>query len=371
MNEKRCIFHYPHPLVVNPSAGSQLRPKMMLEAFERIGYSVDAVSGYGRERKAKIKTIKHNIKNGIIYDFMYSESLTQPTLLAEEDHIPRHPILDFEFFKFCKRKHVPIGLFYRDMHWKFDVYKQAVPFYKRAITIPLYQWDLFMYHRFLNVLFCATDRIVEYGLKNFDIVELPPGCKWNKEICEYKKNRIPEKGQLKLLYVGGVNGIYNPYNIIKAVSECDNIFLTICTSESHWDTYKNLYANIMSEQIQIIHKRSSELPEYYKEADASILCQAPNLYMDIASPIKAKETLGYGTPIIISNNIKLSDEVVKGNYGWKVDANVEDIKKLLMHLLENPDEIREKTIGAIEAGKKNTWERRAEQAASILRKRGE
>lgn len=180
-----------------------------------------------------------------------------------------------------------------------------------------------------------------------------------------------KKGQLKLLYVGGVNGIYNPYNIIKAVGESDNVFLTICTSELHWNTYKDLYADVMNEQIKVIHKRSSDLPVYYKEADASILCQAPNLYMDIASPIKAKETLGYGTPIIISNNIKLSEEVVKGNYGWKVNSNVEDIKKLLLHLLENPEEIREKTIGAIDAGKKNTWECRAEQVASILRKCGE
>ncbi len=371
MSDKRCIFYYPWPISDDPTSGSQLRPKMMLEAFKRIGYRVDDISGYGRERKEKVNIVKRNINNGVVYDFLYSESLSQPTLLAEKDHIPRHPFFDFHFFKFCKKSHIPIGLFYRDMYWKFEIYKNTVPWFKRMITIPLHQYDLRMYHKLIDILFVPTEKLKDYGLKHFMMYELPPGCKINIEICEHKKRGDRDINRLNLLYIGGVSGVYDPYNIIKAAAECENVFLIICTPEEHWNTHKKTYIDILNESITIIHKKSSELQEYYKNADIALACQAPNEYMNMASPIKAKETIGYGTPIIVSSNMALSEKVVKGNYGWKVNADVEDIKKLLIHLLKNPEEIREKTIGAIEAGKKNTWECRAEQVASILRKCGE
>ncbi len=111
-NKKRCIFHIPNKLDEKSLSGSQVRPRMMIQAFKDIGYDVDVVMGYGKERKKSINIIKNNIKSGIKYDFLYSESSTMPTLLTEKNHLPLYPNLDFGFFKFCKNHGIKIGLFY-------------------------------------------------------------------------------------------------------------------------------------------------------------------------------------------------------------------------------------------------------------------
>ena len=105
----------------------------MLNAFKSIGYNVDIVMGYGKERKYSIGQIKRKIKDGVKYDFMYSESSTEPTILTEKNHIPMFPFLDFGFFSFCKRHGIKIGLFYRDVYWKFDEYKLSVSFVKLSL----------------------------------------------------------------------------------------------------------------------------------------------------------------------------------------------------------------------------------------------
>ncbi len=38
---------------------------------------------------------KINIKNGVKYNFAYSESNTMQTLLTESYYLPKHPLFDF------------------------------------------------------------------------------------------------------------------------------------------------------------------------------------------------------------------------------------------------------------------------------------
>lgn len=159
---KRCIFHIPNYIDLNRKSASNIRPFKMIKAFQDIGYQVDCVMGYGRERKKSIKEIKKNIKNGVKYDFLYSESSTMPTLLTEKNHLPTHPLLDFGFFKFCKKYNIKIGLFYRDIHWKFDMYKKNVPFVKRNIAKMFYKYDLYKYNKLVNVLYIASERVEQY-----------------------------------------------------------------------------------------------------------------------------------------------------------------------------------------------------------------
>ena len=84
MKEKRCIFHIPNYIDKTSKSGSSVRPQMMIKAFEEIGYHVDYVMGYGKERKSQIEKIKRNIRNGVKYEFLYAENSTTPTLLTEK-----------------------------------------------------------------------------------------------------------------------------------------------------------------------------------------------------------------------------------------------------------------------------------------------
>lgn len=365
MSRMKCIYHYMHP-IENNGVGSGVRPYKMLKAFENIGYEVENISGYGCERKRKAKELINKIKNGEQYEFMYSESLTEPNLLAEKNHFPSHPLIDIELFKCCHKYSIPIGLFYRDIHWKYELYKKNVAFYKRCIAIPLYKLDLFIYNNYLSILFCPTQEFADRLNVTVKKLVLPPGCTPDFSIKKYREKEGKKDKKLSILYVGSVLGPYNIRKIIEAVLLCEDVFLTICTPEDQWLKKKSEFDSIMCDRISIVHKRSAELKEYYKNADVSICCIEPDPYHSIASPLKCKETIGYSTPIIISNNISVADEIEKEGYGWKVNNNVDDLVKLFDFLCNNPYEIQEKTRGAIAAIQSNTWESRAKFAANSL-----
>ena len=95
------IFHIPMRINRERASASSIRPVKMIEAFQRLGYEVILIEGNASQRKKRIKEIKHNIRKGVTYDFLYSESSTMPTLLTEKHHCPTHPFLDFSFLATC------------------------------------------------------------------------------------------------------------------------------------------------------------------------------------------------------------------------------------------------------------------------------
>ena len=364
---KKCIFHYPSPLNYNKTSGSAIRPIYMLNAFKECGYYVEEVIGYGKERKEKIKKIMRDIDNGEIYDFVYSESMTQPTLLTEHNHLPTHPFLDFRFLRYCKKNDIPVGLFYRDMYWKFDQYKEIVPLHKRMILIPFFKYDIQKYKQCVDILYCPNKKFASYGLEDFNIKALPPGCKPNLETINFKSSEKRRKNHLEVFYVGGISGFYDISIFLKGMQDNKNVHITICTPQEQWNAAENELKILMDDRVSIIHKSSDELMEYYKNADVSLLCKKNDPYTDIASPIKAKETLGYGTPIIISDNLAIAEEVVEGDYGWVVKPEPQAISELLNYLCKNPDDINQKTQNAIKAAENNTWKKRAEQVINDMK----
>ena len=92
------IFHVPRRVEKGKASGFHVRVSNMLQAFIDNGYTVDFISGNAKERKQSIKQIRRNIKEGVLYDFLYAENATIPTLLTELHHLPTHPFLDFTFF---------------------------------------------------------------------------------------------------------------------------------------------------------------------------------------------------------------------------------------------------------------------------------
>lgn len=115
----RLIFHIPLKIDRNDPSASQIRPQKLMTAFAELGWEMDVVEGSARDRKQQITKIKRKIRQGVHYDFVYSESSTMPTLLTEPHHLPTHPCLDFGFMAYCKRHGIPVGLFYRDIHWQY------------------------------------------------------------------------------------------------------------------------------------------------------------------------------------------------------------------------------------------------------------
>lgn len=366
---KRCIFHIPNNVRIIGDSGSQIRPLKMLQAFKNIGYEVDVVMGYGRERKSSIKRIKGNIQNGIKYDFVYSESSTMPTLLTEPSHIPIYIDLDFGFLAFCKKNNIPIGLFYRDIHWKFPAYKQHVKGVKRIVATAAYKYDLKRYTRLLDYMYCPSKKMKNYIPTDtfscscqFEV--LPSGAVYDENEIQKQENKFStimedSSNKIKLFYVGGIIGIYKLEELLKGIRNLEFIELTICCRKFEWEKVKSGYEKLLTNNVTIIHESGQALEKYYNEAHIGIAYFQPSDYMNMAMPVKIFEYIGHTLPILGTQNTAFGDFIKDNQIGWSVKYDATEVKKLMVYLNDNFEEIVRKHHNVVNILKANTWEQRA------------
>lgn len=369
MNEKRCIVHIPNSIDSRALSGSQIRPLRMIQGFRENDYLVDVVMGSGKERKSQIKKIKENIENGITYDFVYSESSTMPTLLTEKDHLPRYPFLDFGFFKYCRKKGMKIGLFYRDVQWKFPFYKESVSKAKRMVSIPMYRYDLYKYKKNLDVFYLPTERMKNYLQECPELLRrakiLMPGCESVQWMAEMSP-RSDEK--LRIFYVGGIVGIYDISVFLEAVSKVNDVEAIICCREPEWNQVKEDYQHYLGQNIQIVHASGKDLEPYYEWADVCSVFGGNGEYFSMAMPVKVFEYLSKNKPMLGIRGSVSGDMIEKKNIGWASEYSTDALTRCLEHILEHPYEIKEKKQHAKVFYEESTWKMRAKQVIQDLEK---
>lgn len=369
--DKRCIFHVPNYIDPTAKSGSQVRPVKMIEAFKNLGYDVDLVMGYGKERKSQIDRIKSEIKAGRKYEFVYSESSTMPTLLTERDHLPRFPVLDFGFLSYCRKNGIKICLFYRDMHWRFESYQSKVPFWKRIVTIPLYRYDLKKYEALVDVLYLPSEQMKPllsgYKIRKIDI--LPPGAVYDTATVQERKNYFSsgDKETLNIFYVGGTGGIYDLTGMFKAVGIVNNVNLTVCTRREEWNEVRSRYLPYMNERIKIVHESGEALRKYYMRADLSCCYFPVSRYMSFAMPIKLFEYLSFVTPVIATKGMEAGNFVQNWDIGFTIDYDDHSIVELLKDVSADRNVLSKKNKNAVACLMKNTWEERAKKVAIDLK----
>lgn len=359
---KKCIFHIPMYISDMDTNASSIRPFKMIEAFRATGYDVDVVMGYGKARKAQIKKIKSNIRKGTKYDFLYSESSTMPTLLTEKRHLPVYPLLDFNFFKFCKNNNLKIGLFYRDIYWKFDIYKEGIKKWIPFVTIPFYKYDLKKYAKLVDILYTPSNEFAEYLDIQISTKPLPSGG----EYVHDKDFNHRENSSLELIYVGGISHSNSIRGLLEAIQPLEEVRLTICCNKSEWDAYKPSYVDILTDRVRVVQGKGAELQKYYDSADIACLYYKNSSYSHIAMPTKLFEYIGNCMPIV-SNSGKLAAEFIeKSDIGWVVNYEKDDLANLLKYLISHKDEIKRKSLNASRVAVQNTWKKRAEEVATDL-----
>ena len=131
------IFHAPYPMELNPTSASRLRPLRMREAFKQIGYDVVDLSGSTPQRKASMKHLKELLRSGKKPDFLYSENSTQPNVFSTTIRDGFAPTLDTRIMRMANNSKIPVGMFYRDIYWKFSSEKKrparpAIPYLPQA-----------------------------------------------------------------------------------------------------------------------------------------------------------------------------------------------------------------------------------------------
>jgi glycosyltransferase involved in cell wall biosynthesis len=359
------IYHHPLLLPQEGRSGSMVRICRMIDAFRNIGYNVHIVAGYARERKEAIEKIKTIAEEGTKFDFLYSESSTNPTLLGKRNI--GKPFLEIDFFRWCKRKGIPTGVYYRDIYWRFELFKNITSWQRRAIAIPLYWIDWIHYVTFIDLLFLPSLNMAAFlphSWRRDWIHALPPGCDIRDKQEKLKMNKA-KKG-LKLLYVGGVKPpLYDLTPLFESVNNTDDVSLTLCCRKNEWQEVRENYKNIPNDKVNIIHKDSRQLNPYYFAADAFILAREHHPYLLFAMPVKIFEAMGFGLPLISISGTLAADFISGENIGWVVE-NTSELTRLFGHLVNNPDAVNEKKRNVEKIREQHTWEERAKQAASIL-----
>ncbi|MCD8410898.1 hypothetical protein [Tenacibaculum finnmarkense] len=354
----RIIFHIPNKINKNLASGSQIRPIKMLNAFKKIGYQVDVVMGDVKQRKQQINQIKNNIKQGIKYSFLYSESSTMPTALTESHHLPVAPFLDFNFFKFCKKNEIKIGLFYRDIHWRFEQYKETTSFLKRILAVFFYKFDLCMYKKTIQILYLPTKRMYSFIPFKFNnkIKNLPPAFDFINKTKSVKNNYI---------YVGGLGTLYDLRLFVKVINSLDNVKFHLCTREKEWDRNKNNYDLVLN-NVNIHHLKGDKLQQIYDDSFVAVLFVKPTIYWDFVMAVKTFEYISYSKPIIAVKGTAVGDFIESNNIGWTIPYEETALRDLLLFIENNPLEIQNKVENINNIAKNHTWEARAKQVRSDL-----
>jgi hypothetical protein len=85
--------------------------------------------------------------------------------------------MDWNFFRFCKKNKIPIGLFYRDIYWLFEEYGRELNTAEALVAKLAYRFDLEWYQRTLTKLYLPSIEMGKYipRVSPDKFASLPPG----------------------------------------------------------------------------------------------------------------------------------------------------------------------------------------------------
>lgn len=353
------IFHSPRPVMGGGVSGSSVRPAAMLDAFRALDVDVYQVDGDSRQRAAKWATVA-SIPSAEIAG-VYSELSTMPIALADADHLPRAPFLDFARFARLRRMGVPVAAFYRDVYWRFPHYAATVPLHKRLPALAFYQLEAWQLSRHVDHVFLPSMRMKEhipYICEKSGVSALPPGG----VIQEIE--RAERSGPLRLFYVGGVGGEqYDVSPILHAVGALEGVRLTLCCREAEWRKLRDRYASLYN--VDVVHRSGPQLDALYRSADVFIMWWRMSDYLRFAMPVKLGEAIGWGLPIIANSDCEMGDTVARDGLGWTPKTD-DELIALLLHLRDAKDEVAAMQARVAAMRDQHSWRARAEAVLSTL-----
>lgn len=364
IQDRRMVFHLPFEIDKNRISASQIRPLKMLQAFKTLGYQVFEVTGGIKERKKKLVLLKGALSDGQQFDFCYSESSTMPTLLTEDHHLPTAPFLEIKLFSLLKKNGIPVGLFYRDIYWKFDSYKENVNAFKRSFASFFYHVDFWIYRKYVDIVYLPTLSMAKHLPQNLaeKSLALHPGADIREN--EQAPATVNSEKPLTFIYVGGVlPPHYDLQPLFHIAQKYSNLRFKIICRKEEWEVVKGKYS--ISENVSILHVSGEQLTKEYQEADIFLNIREPDEYLHFAMPMKIFEALQETKPIITTNLHEIAQLVSSNGLGWVIYKN-EDFERLIADL-EKDRSLYEGAVKNISKFiERNTWISRAEQVKHNL-----
>lgn len=364
MSTRVCIFHHPFPIQSGGTSGSRVRPYQMISAFRELGYEVRIISGYARERSLQVARLRQDLTNGQRFDFAYSESHTSPMQLTDPNHLPLRPFVEHRFFHMLKRSNVPVGLFYRDVYWRFDQFKVAYPTPKWQVMTHFYRKEWGLIRKYVDHLFLPSMRMataLPTSWPSSSITPLPPGI-----ITQPPRNNATPAidKRLRLIYVGGVTPpLYDLTPLIDSVHDLPDVHLTICCRPDEWQKVASHYRS--ASNVQIVHFSGKQLASLYSTSDLAVIAREPHPYLDFAMPVKVFEALAHGLPLVVLGQSETARFVKQENVGWVVDS-IPALRSFLDTLRSNRSALESMYERIPMVQQRHTWAARAQLVANIL-----
>lgn len=356
---RRMVFHAPYPLNRAATSASGIRPVRMRDAFEALGYEVWEVTGHSKERAIAARRVREALEAGTTFDFCYSESSTMPTALTDPDHLPKHPDLDFSLLRTLRRHGVRVGLFYRDIYWRFPEYGQGMPAAQRRLALEMYKYDLRQYRRATDVLYLPSMKMAPYvGADELTMKALPPG----HDVTERSATAAQP---LELVYVGGLIGHYRLHALVRALAEVPEAHMTLCCRENEWQAVRHEYEPLPA-NLKVVHRSGAELEELYERANVTVIYSEPMEYWAFAAPVKVYEYIGHGQPILASAGTLVGDFVEEGGLGWNLAYGKDEAVAWLQELTKDPQAIDQARKRVVAVADQHHWQARAAQVVSDL-----
>ena len=367
------IFHAPFPLQPDRVAASMLRPLAMRRAFADLGYRVMNVTGYAAQRRRAMTRVRAALAAGARIEFVYSENATIPNALTEPRHLPVHPLLDVAFFRHCRRSGVPVGVFYRDVYWRFPRFREGINPVLEAGLQATYRSELMAFERVGLHLFLPSQAMARH-VPHVDPVRmsaLPPGAPdvaaTRRDSDGWDDGGDEDGKELELLFVGVLQDNYRLDACLRAVIATPGTRVTLCVRQETWETSRDHYAPLLpAGRAQVVHRSGAELEPLYRRADLGVLFTEPNPYWDFAVPYKLYEYLAHELPVIAVHGTQTGRLVEEMGIGWVLSYDAGALGDLLRHLREAPEEIEAVRRRMREVLPDQTWQARARTVVQVL-----
>ena len=351
----KVIFHHPNKLFYGDS-GSTIRPIKVVESLREKGREVFEITGTRREREQRFRTLRGMIEGGETFGYMYSEGLSRPINLAIRNTYGikslRKEKLDLEIIDFALSAGIPVGYYLRDLHW--DFFDQAFG-HQNALKYRYLKYRMqkfgereieFLKNRNLTV-FCPSGRFARHLMdrKNLSALPLPPGATEGID-----KVRTPDFSHLKLVYVGGVKGVYDLSHFLNDLRRTTGASLTLCTRSSEWGTDDKAIPN-----LTVVHCSGSELTPLYRDADLAVYPARSTGYINLAFSLKIPEYIANGLPILAYAGSEISDFIENRDIGWIMDHETRALPSVIEHIRNHPEEYARKQANVLKLRPTVTW----------------
>lgn len=364
---KSVLLYYPFEVAENANSGSKLRPKEIYKAFKEWGarenVEILLLSGSSSERESLFEQWKNQGKLDQL-EFCYMENQTIPFWLTDKGHIPKKPFVDQKVMRFLKQRHVPVGVFYRDVYWKFD---ELYPLkgLKKTVMKTIYRMEEKFYNKYCKVIFLPSDAMGKFVDIQKEMISLPPGGKKMNIVRKEKKSPFSQG-----LYVGGINnedyGLFLLLDALEMANQEEKIceLTVVCREDEYKQLPEDKKKRIDEMKVTVKHVSGEALNELYREMDFAFIPRFRSTYNDFAVPVKLVEYLSNELPVVATYCQAQQEIIESDGYGIicedKPASMAQAIKEMAPNALQYRENIQKTFI------QKHSWLARVEKIKSAL-----